>query len=68
MKNLKELIEECGYGFRQLTLHTEYNTKRETVGRVWMAKAGKKSGGFLVSGHSPEEAIQKLLNKLNKIN
>ena len=66
MPTLSELIEACGYGFRQLVLHTEYNKNRETIGRVWMAKAGKKYGGFLKSGHNPEEAVAELWLKLNR--
>jgi hypothetical protein len=69
-KSLSELIKECGYGFRSISLHTEYNLKREEMGlsklgRVWVAKAGKKSGGFITNGNSPEEAVKKLLVKLN---
>jgi hypothetical protein len=67
---LSELIEACGYGFRSLSRHTEYNLKREKMGllkegRIWLAKAGKKSGGFLKNGHTPEEAVAKLYLALN---
>jgi len=68
-KTLSELINECGYGFRSLTLHTEYNKKREEIGlsklgRVWQVKAGKSVGGFLTNGFTPEEAVKKLLVKI----
>ena len=50
---MKELLDKLGYKFRSLSLHSD--------GR-WIAKAGRKSGGYLVSGKTPEEALEKLFN------
>ena len=52
---LSELIEACGERFRSLLQHSV----RED-GHKWCAKAGKRAGGFLKNGKTPEEAVAKL--------
>ena len=56
--SLEELIYECGYGFRSLSLHSD--------GR-WIAKSGKKTGSFLVNDKvSSRKAMIKLWLKLKR--
>jgi len=54
---LSELIEACGEGFRSLSLHSD--------GR-WIAKAGKRAGGFLIKGKTMDIAVARLWLKLNE--
>lgn len=62
-KSLEEMISLCGYAFRSLSHHTP---KTEGSTKVWIAKSGAKSGGFLVSGHTALEAVEKLYLKLKE--
>lgn len=62
--NLSELIEACGDGFRSLTYHSKRTN--ESTYRRWIAKSGARTGKFLRSGHTPEEAVAKLWLALNK--
>jgi len=53
---IEELLLKLGKTFRSLVLHSD--------GR-WTVNSGKRSIllGLMVTGHTPEQALQKLLNK-----
>lgn len=55
---LSELIEACGDGFRSLTYHSKRT--EESTYRRWIAKSGTRTGKFLKTGKTPEEAVAKL--------
>ena len=59
-------LNELGDELRQLTRHTF--TGGVKIGHKWSAKSGKKAKipNLLVSGHTAQEALAKLLFKLNK--
>lgn len=62
--SLKDLIEKCGYGFRSLSLHSQETSDPRSV--RWIAKSGASvlPKSKLFSGHTPEEAVLKLLKAL----
>lgn len=67
MNNLSELIKECGDGFRCLTWH--YTSQEWTVTGITKEMRGKvakewKGKKIMVSGKTPEQAVEKLLSKL----
>ena len=62
---LEELIEECGFDFRDLVQHSP----RSKEGNIrWTAKGGLKKFGHwkLFSADTPKHAVEKLLKELNK--
>lgn len=57
-ETLTELLEACGYGFRQIVLHSRED------GHKWTVKAGKHYGGFTKNGKTAEGAMKKLYKEL----
>ncbi len=64
--DLSDLIESCGYDFRQLTYHSP--TSAESKGCKYQVKGGlSKLGHWMItSGWTPEEAVAKLWIAINK--
>ena len=63
--NLETLIEACGRGFRCLSLHSQKTSDIRSV--RWIAKSGASvlPKSKLFSGHTPKEAVYKMLLELN---
>lgn len=63
--SLKELIDNCGFHFRSLSLHTP---KGPNSYPRWIVRGGiKKFGKWRLFGSStPEHAVYKLLQALNE--
>lgn len=63
---MKELLEKLGYNFRKLTLHSE-NPKHPNL--IWQATPNQHYSKYYkqgVRGATPEEALQKLLDMIEK--
>lgn len=74
-ETLTELIEACGYGYRDLMLHHDRVLKPEHIAKYgkcakWHAKPNQKTAHGVPSqwATTPEEAVKKLYLELKKRN